>query len=226
MKMKKEKSQKEEKQEDSNPILSSIAKARQGSKQRGFSQTWDFIINVRGLNLKKPENRFSVDISLPKGRGRDPKVAIFADNAATEASKVANLVIRKDEIIGLAKDRKRLGELLGCDVFLGEASLMGLIGKELGPTLAPKGKMPKPIPPNVKMDAFVTAMKRSVRIALKENPSIHTYIGTDKMPDEDVAANAEVIFNTVKEKLPKGLNNVRSVIIKLTMGKPVKILMK
>jgi ribosomal protein L1 len=46
------------------------------------------------------------------------------------------------------------------------------------------------------------------------------------MPDEDVAANAEVIFNAVKEKLPKGLNNIRSVIIKLTMGKPVKIVMK
>jgi len=31
------------------------------------------------------------------------------------------------------------------------------------------------------------------------------------------------VFNSVKEKLPKGLANMKSVIIKLTMGKPVKV---
>jgi large subunit ribosomal protein L1 len=226
MKTKKEKTQKEEKQADANPILSAIERARRESKPRGFTQTWDFIVNVRGLNLKKPENRFSVDVNLPKGRGREPKIAVFAENMATEASKIAQIVIRKDEVPGLAKDRKRLAELLACDIFLGEAPLMAMVGKELGPTLAPKGKMPKPIPPNVKLDAFAAAMKRSIKVALRESPAIHTAIGNDRMPDGDIAANADAVFHAVKEKLPKGLNNVRSVCIKLTMGKPIKIVMR
>jgi large subunit ribosomal protein L1 len=176
--------------------------------------------------MKKPENRFNIDVLLPKGRGREPRVAIFADSIATEASKVADVLVRKEEIAGLAKDRKRLGEVTGCDIFLGEAALMALIGKELGPTLAPKGKMPRPVPPNIKLDAFVVASKKSLRIALKENPTIHTAIGNDKMADEDVAANAEAVFNAVKDKLPKGLNNIKSVLIKLTMGKPAKVVMR
>lgn len=219
--MKKDSQPKEEKKE--NPILASIRSARQGSKPRSFTQTWDFCINVKGMNLKKPENRFNVDVPLPKGRGREPVVAIFADSLASEASKFANIIVRKEEIPALGKDRKRMGELVSCDVFLSEASLMAAVGKELGPVLAPKGKMPKPIPPNAKLDAFVAASKSSIRVALKENPTIHTAIGNDKMADDDVAANAEVVFNAVKDKLPKGLNNVRSVFIKLTMGKPARV---
>ncbi len=223
--MKKEKTQKEAKG-DENPILSFMAIARQSSKPRSFTQTWDFIINFKGLNLKKPENRFNIDVVLPKGRGREPNVAIFADSIAAEAAKIANVVVRKEEIPSLAKDRKRLGEVTGCDIFLGEASLMGLIGKELGQTLAPKGKMPRPVPPNVKLDAFVAASKKSLRIVLKETPTVQAAVGNDKMADVDVAANAEAIFNAVRDKLPKGLNNIRSVMIKLTMGKPVKIAIK
>jgi large subunit ribosomal protein L1 len=229
MKMKKAKKEKyvrEAKQEAVNPFLSSIIKARQSSKPRNFTQTWDFLINVKGLNMKKPENRFNVDVVLPKGRGREPKVAIFADSIATEAGKVANVIVRKEEISQLLKDKKRLDEVMGCDIFLGEASLMALIGKELGPTLAPRSKMPRPLPPSAKLDAFVAASKRSLRVALKENPTIHLAIGNDKMPDEDIVANAEAIFNVVKDRMPKGLNNVKSVYIKLTMGRPVKVAVK
>lgn len=236
MKTKKEKAQKEENKKDkgaegakeasSNPILAAIAQARLHSKPRGFSQTWDFIINAKGLNLKKPENRFAIDVALPKGRGKEAKVCIFADAGAAEAAKVAAVVVRKEEVVGMAKNRARLSDVLSCDVILGEPQLMAMVGKELGPVLAPKGKMPRPIPPNVKLDAFVAASKKLLRVALKESPAIHTMIGNDRMPDDDVAANAEAIFNAVRDKLPKGLNNIKSVVIKLTMGRPVRVMMK
>jgi large subunit ribosomal protein L1 len=224
--MKKQEKQSGEKKENSNPILDSIAKARSGSKPRNFSQTWDFVINFRGMNMKKPENRFSIDVSLPKGRGKESKVAIFGDSMASEADKVANLVIRKDQIPGITKDKKMISQIIGCDVILGEPSLMALIGKELGPTLAPKGKMPRPLPPGVKLEGFITAAKRMIRVNVKESPNVHLAVGVDKMPDEDVAANAEAVFAAVRDKLPKGLNNIKSIYIKLTMGKPVKIIMK
>jgi large subunit ribosomal protein L1 len=223
--MKKEKKTSEEKA-SSNPILEGLAIARRSSKPRKFTQTWDFCINMKGLNLKKPEHRFSVDVALPHGRGKEPKVAIFADVLAGEAEKVADVVVKKDEIPGLAKDKKRMGEITACDIFLGESSLMAMIGKELGQLLAPRGKMPRPMPPNVKLDVFLAASKRATRVALKESPTIHVSVGNDKMPDANVAANAEVIFNIVRDKLPKGINNVRSVYIKLTMGKPIKLALR
>ncbi|MBI4174363.1 MAG: hypothetical protein HY517_01860, partial [Candidatus Aenigmarchaeota archaeon] len=41
-----------------------IAKARDGEKRK-FSQTFDLIVNLRNIDLKKPENKFSKDIILP-----------------------------------------------------------------------------------------------------------------------------------------------------------------
>ena len=55
-----------------------IKKAREGEKKK-FTQTVDLIINLRNIDLKKPENKFSKDILLPNGRGKDVSVCIISD---------------------------------------------------------------------------------------------------------------------------------------------------
>lgn len=207
-------------------ILEELKKAKTESKKRKFNQTWDLIISLTGLDLKKPENRFNTEFALPEGRGRDIKVAVFADAVAAEAKKCADFVIRKEEIESLGKDKKRLKKLTkDYDWFLAEAPLMPLIGKTFGPVLAPRGKMPKPIPPKG-IEPLVQLARRSVRIALKTTPVIQVSIGTENMPEEEVAKNIEALYNFVKDRMPKGKTNIRAVYVKLTMGKPVKLEMK
>jgi ribosomal protein L1 len=43
------------------------------------------------------------------------------------------------------------------------------------------------------------------------------------MPDEKVMRNVEGVYNFVKDNLPKGKNNIKSILLKLTMGHPVKL---
>jgi large subunit ribosomal protein L1 len=205
-------------------IAGNVREAKESSKPRKFVQTWDFSINLKGLNLKKPENRFNFELMLPEGRGKDLKVAFIADSLESEAKKHADLLIRKEEIESLAKNRKKLKKIADdYDWFFGEASLMPLIGKSFGAVLGPRGKVPKPVPPKVNVEPFVQRARRSVRVFVKDSPVVHVPVGTDRMDDEKIAKNIEAVYNAVREKLPKGNTNIRSMLIKLTMGKPVRI---
>ncbi|NYZ79784.1 50S ribosomal protein L1, partial [Candidatus Micrarchaeota archaeon] len=44
--------------------------------------------------------------------------------------------------------------------------------------------------------------------------------------NEDIEANAAAVISAVKEKLPNKEGNIRSILIKTTMGKPSKIDLK
>jgi len=205
-------------------VLAKIKEAKVASKKRKFSQSWDLTINVKGMDLKKPENRFKLEFMLPEGRGKDLKVCIIADQLSTEAKNHADMVILKDEIPGYAKNKKKLKKIANeYDWFFGEASLMAQIGKSFGVVLGTRGKMPKPLPPKVDVAPFVGRAKKSALVALKETPVIHVPIGSEKMEPERIAKNAEAVYKAVIEKLPKGKNSVKSVFIKLTMGKPIKV---
>jgi large subunit ribosomal protein L1 len=205
-------------------FLEKLKEAKEKAKPRKFNQSWDFSINLKGLDLKKPENRINAEISLPEGRGKDLKVAVIADSLAEEARKTANLVITKAEIEELARNRKKLKRIAAeYDRFLGEASLMPAVGKSLGMILGQRGKMPKPIPPKAKIEPFIEAARRTAKISLRETPVIHVSVGMQSMEDEKVAANMEAVFNFLKERLPKGKNNMKSAYIKLSMGPPVKV---
>lgn len=205
-------------------ILAKIREAKEKSKPRKFVQTWDFSVNLKGLNLKKPENRFNFEFMLPEGRGKDLKIAFIADMLESEAKKHADLVIRKSEIEGLVKNKKKLKKIANeYDWFFGEVSIMPLIGKSFGVILGPRGKVPKPIPPKVNVEPFIMRARKSVKIFVRDSPVVHVPVGTDKMEEEKVAKNVEAVYNAIKERLPKGRTNIRSMFIKLTMGKPVKL---
>lgn len=205
-------------------IIKKLKEAKEASRPRKFKQSWDLTINVRGIDLKKPENRFKFDFMLPEGRGKDLRVCVIADSLAAEAEKHADLVITKDEIEPLGKNRKKLKKIASeNDWFFGEATLMAQIGKAMGVVLGTRGKMPKPLPPKVSVVPFIGRARKSTMVTLKETPVIHIPIGSDDMEPEKVARNAEAVYNAVIEKLPRGRTSVKSVYLKLTMGKPVRL---
>ncbi len=205
-------------------IVNKLKKAHEASRDRKFRQSWDLTINTRGLDLKKPENRFKLDLILPEGRGKELRVCVIADSLAPEARKHADTVITKEELGQLAKDKKRLKRLAAeHDWFFGEATLMADIGKTLGVVLGTRGKMPRPVPPKASIVPFIGRARKSAMVALKDSPVIHIPVGSEDMDPEKVAANARAAYKAVVEKLPKGRNSIKSMYIKLTMGKPARL---
>ena len=135
--------------------------------------------------------------------------------------------INKDMLGELAKDKKRAKKIIDSyDFFLCEAPLMPIVGKTIGRFLGPRGKMPKPIPPNADKTKFVELAKKSVRIRVKDSPVIHTVVGTENMSDDELKDNIEFLVRKIQETLPKGRAQIKDILLKLTMSKPIKIEVK
>ncbi len=202
-------------------LIDALKTARQESKQRKFVQSWDLTINLRDIDMKRPENRIGEELTLPHDTGKKVATCLIADVLATKAQGMFDRIIKKDELAVLdPKTAKKLSEDM--DFFFSEISLMPVVGKVFGSTLAPRNKMPKPIAPNADLTAIVDRAKKTIKIKAKDAPVINTLIGKENSKEEDVADNIVFVLDYLDKKLPKGKDNIRGIILKLTMGKPVK----
>ncbi|MBI2005580.1 MAG: 50S ribosomal protein L1, partial [Candidatus Aenigmarchaeota archaeon] len=186
--------------------------------KRNFSQSIDLIVSLKGVDLKKSENKFSEDLVLPHGREKDANVVVFSDNLSNLGCDILTTADIQ-RIAGNKRDAKNLGA--DVDFFLSEAPLMPIIGKSLGQMLAPRGKMPKVIVGDVKK--LVENYKKSVRIAVKNSPVIQCFVGKENMENRKVAENVETVLKFLETKLSRGRQNIGKVLLKLTMSKPVKV---
>ncbi len=207
---------------DRKKLEDALSKALEDKGKRKFKQSVELIINTRSIDFTKPENRVNVDVVLPKGRGKQLKVAVFADGEIAEKAKKAgaDLVITSDKIEEY-KDKSKLKELAKNYALLAEPKLMGLVAKNCGQYLGRKGKLPKPLVGNV--EAAIKAARDSIRIVSKGKylPTIHALIGSEEMDASALAENAEAVVESLKAKVAEG--NIKSMYVKLTMGKPVRV---
>jgi len=199
-------------------ILENIKKAKE-SEKRNFNQTFDLIINLKEIDLKKAGNRIDEHFILPKGTGKETSITLFSDSAKKiEGCKI----IKEMDIEDLAKKKKNLKKVIKeTDFFLSEPKLMPVVGKHLGKFLAPRGMMPKPVAGDI--SKIIEGTKKSIKITLSKQPIIHTVVGSEKMDDKDVEENIKALLVYLQKKLPRGKDNIKSVYLKTTMGHPVKI---
>jgi large subunit ribosomal protein L1 len=207
-------------------ILDAIKKARETDK-RNFKQSFDLAINLKNIDMKKPESKIKTEVKMPYGTGKEWKIGVIVDALSSQAKDIKNvIVIKKDMLEGFGKNKKEAKKITKqCRYFLAEVSLMPMIGKILGPILAPKNLMPNPIPANSNLSAVIDEKINVLKIQLKDSPTIHVPIGSEDMEDEKLAENADAIIKGVIAKLPKGKEQVKNYVIKLTMGKPSKFKM-
>ncbi len=208
-------------------LKQAIEKAKSDSKKRNFIQSLELIVNFKKVDFKKPENRINVTAVLPKGRGKKIKVAaIVGDELMVEAKKYADKVITKEELATLAKNKKEAKRIAKkYDFFIAQTDLMAEVGKVLGQILGPKGKMPRPVPPTAKLGAMLESMQKNVLIKMKGKflPTVQSVIGTEEMSVDDLHANASSVLEAIKNKLPNREGNIKSVYVKTTMGKSIKV---
>jgi large subunit ribosomal protein L1 len=208
-------------------ILEAVKEAKEQSKPRNFTQSIDIIVNIKDLDVKKPENRFDEEVTLPNGRGKDVEISFIADGELAVQAKSAgiNLVITKEELEELGKDRKKAKKLANSiDFFVAQADIMPLVGRFLGPVLGPRKKMPKPVPASAKAEPIIKRLQNTVKIGVKEQASIQTLVGTQNMSDDEIAENIEAVLAILDRNLEKGRNQIKSMFIKTTMGSVVRVI--
>lgn len=200
-------------------ILKKVKEVRESSKKRNFNQRFDLIINLRGLDLKKTEERIDEIFKLPHGSGKKSRITLFSD----EVKEVKSCrVINSSEMEKIVGDKKSIKKLISeTDFFLSEPRLMPVVGRHLGRFLAPKGLMPKPVVGD--LGKAVKDRQDGVKILVKKQPVIQVPVGSEDMKDKDIADNVKAVLDFLKSKLPRDKENLKSVHLKLTMGKPIKL---
>ena len=213
---------------DTKNIIEAIKEAKDKSEKRKFVQSIELILNLRDIDPKKPEGRIQERIELPHPAGKESKICVIASGEmALKAKRAkADLVIERRELEALAGDKKKQRELSkSYDYFIAEAPLMPLVGKVLGATLGPKGKMPTPVPPAANIAEQIKKHRRMVSLRMRGQPVLQCRVGAENMADEEIAENIQAVIRRIEGKLKKGIKNIRSVNIKTTMGPSIKIRM-
>ncbi|MEM3032279.1 MAG: 50S ribosomal protein L1 [Nitrososphaerota archaeon] len=209
-------------------LLEAIKKAKEQAGERKLRQSMEMIINIKGVDLSKPENRFTDSIEMPNDLGpKRRKICVIASgNLAVQASRIEGVqkVLQKEDLellIGRRREAKKLASQY--DFFLVEPSMMGLAARALGAALGARGKTPVPIPPGQDLEKLVRRYINTVVVQLRKISQVSCLLGLADESDEKLASNAEAILNRVVEKMEKRMRNVGSIYFKTTMGKPVKV---
>lgn len=207
-------------------LVEAIKKAIDEAKPRKFVETVEMAVNLKNVDLKRPENRIDAVVTLPHGIGKPRKVAVFArGDTALKAKESGAFVISPEELDELAKDKRKARKIAKeYDFFIAEAPLMPEIGKKLGPILGPRGKIPQPIPPLSDPTPIIERLKKSVKIRTRDRPTFHAPIGRRDMDPEKIAENAMEILKIVENKYENASQNVKSVYVKTTMGSAVRVI--
>ncbi len=198
--------------------------AREKSSKRGFDQSFELIITLRDIDIKKVDLNVNELIYLPHPFTKKPTVCVFAGgDLATRARKGgADRVIEVEELDKAASQKRQMKTIAkNYSFFLAETAYMPKIGKALGQYLGPRGKMPMPLPPNAPVEGMIQRFRTAVRIRSRKQLAVTGKVGDEKMTDEQIAENALAVLSNIERKMPSGANNFGRVMLKLTMSKPV-----
>ncbi|HKZ49931.1 MAG TPA: 50S ribosomal protein L1 [Candidatus Nanoarchaeia archaeon] len=208
-------------------IFSALKKIREGEK-RNFSQTIELIINFKELDVKKEEGKIDEFFILPAGRGKPAKIcALIGPEMKDIAAKLFDTSVQHVDFDKL--DKRQVRKLAKRhDFFIAQANVMPDVAKFFGRFLSPVGKMPNPklgqvVPPKANVEPLVKNLRQSIKLVIKKAPVIQTFVGKDAMKDEDLAKNISAVVSHIVAKMPKKEHNIRSVLVKTSMGAPVKI---
>ena len=192
-------------------------------EKRNFEQTVDLIINLRGINIKK--DSINAVVIVPN-KFKDKKVCAFLTKRNSQVDTITQPEFAK------YKDKKELKKLAKkYDFFIASAPVMPAVASTFGKVLGPTGKMPTPQlgllmqETDANITALLKKLENSNKIKAKET-SIKISVGKEKMDDAKIIENINSIYNGILEALPNKKENVKSVLIKTTMSKPIKVEVK
>jgi len=136
----------------------------------------------------------------------------------------ASLVIERSALEALVADKKKQKDIAKeYDLFIAEAPMMPLVGKSLGASLGPRGKMPTPVPPNANIEEQIEKHRKMVFVRMRGQPVLQCRVGNEEMKDDEIAENVQAVVRRIEGKLKRGIKNFRSVYLKTSMGSAVKV---
>ena len=94
---------------DIKKIIEAVKEAKEKAKERKFKESIDLSISFKNLDLKKPENRISTEITLPHPINKPVKVCVIASGDLEVRAKNEGIdsVLSRTDLEKFLSDRKQ-----------------------------------------------------------------------------------------------------------------------
>ncbi len=196
--------------------------------KRNFIQSYELLVILKDLNLKKPDEQVDFFFALPQSVNKKIKVCgLVGPELIDESKEHLDKTITVSDFETLSKkDIKKLAEEY--DYFVAQATIMPKVAATFGRTFGPKNKMPNPksgcvVPPKANLKPLYEKLQNTVRVKTKNALVLQNRVGTEEMEIEAVAENIMQLYDSIVHHLPKEENNVSAVYVKKTMSKAVRL---
>ena len=196
-----------------------IVKANATAK---FDETVEIALNL-GVDPRHADQMVRGVVSLPKGTGKDVRVAVFArGDKAEEAKKAGAEVVGAEDLMEAIQGGK-----IDFERVIATPDMMGIVGR-LGKVLGPKGLMPNPklgtVTPNV-AEAVKAAKSGQVEFRTEKAGIIHGRIGKASFSEDDLKANFDAFMDAIVKARPSGAKGkfIQKIAVSSSMGPGVKV---
>ena len=187
-----------------------------------FDETVEVAINL-GVDPRHADQMVRGVVNLPKGTGKDVRVAVFAKgDKAEEAKKAGAETVGAEDLMESVQ-----GGQIDFDRVIATPDMMGVVGR-LGKVLGPKGLMPNPKLGTVTMDvakAVTDAKGGQVEFRVEKAGIVHAGIGKASFSEADLSENFRAFMDAIVKARPSGAKGkfVKKVSVSSTMGPGVKV---
>ena len=203
------------------PVDKAIALVKSNATAK-FDETVEVALNL-GVDPRHADQMVRGVVSLPKGTGKDVRVAVFAKGAKADEAKAAGA-----DVVGAEDLMEQVqGGQIDFDRVIATPDMMGIVGR-LGKVLGPKGLMPNPKLGTVTMDvtkAVTDAKGGQVEFRVEKAGIVHAGIGKASFSEADLTENFRAFMDAIVRNKPSGAKGkfIHKVSVTSTMGPGVKI---
>jgi large subunit ribosomal protein L10Ae len=208
-------------------VAEAIAELRQKMKARKFTETIELQIGLKDYDPQK-DKRFVGTVRLPNNPRPNLKICIIADEKHKDEvlkNKIDVDVVDLEYLKKFNKEKKlvknwakKYSLLLASDTVLKKVPVV------VGPILNRINMFPQVVSHNETLVNKVEDVRSSVKFQLKKVTCMASAVGNATMTDDELRTNIMMSLNFLVSLLKKGWHNLKSVNIKSTMSKAVKLL--
>merc|ERR1712117_438676 len=207
-------------------LYEQVAEMIQASKDknRKFTESVELQIMLKNYDPQK-DKRFSGTVKLPHVARSNFKVCVLGNQAHIDQAIANNIPhMSVEDLKKLNKDKKLVKKLAkSYDAFLASDALIRQIPRLLGPGLNKAGKFPAILASGEDMVAKIAEMQMTIKFQMKKVLCLAVAVGNVNMSEDQLAQNINMSINYLVSLLKKKWQNVRSLNIKTTMGKPQRL---
>ena len=193
-----------------------------GLSDAGFDETFEVAIRL-GVDPRRADQMVRGTIMLPKGSGKEVKVAVFAQgDKAAEAEKAGADFVGGEDLV-----EKVQGGWTEFDTAIATPDMMSLVGR-LGKVLGPRGLMPNPKSGTVTFDiekAVRDSKGGKLEYRVDKQANVHLLLGKTSFPEEDILENYQAVLEEIIRVRPAAAKGryLKSITFSSTMGPGITV---